>query len=835
MNEQNLAPSPTPPVPSAQASLPVGDTVVVHRFRKPSAPRAWEKLNADLGLHLDEQAFSWMQTYFATAARRDPTVGEVRLLEALWQDALRRPDRFAVNELVTDCEDVAKTWGEIVAAREESTPCTLAHAWELCNRRLAQSGGTLPATHTEEGGRTVALADPMDVAHAVATGYAVVARQPLPHGESITVCRRSGAMAMRSHPRKRRAGELLVLLRDVTLDAMTVYLADMRLMNPAFVSEARAIRGTSLLETACEMGEGVTLYADRIASDDTGRADMAALCHVPKSDCPDRADFLLRISPEYIQPVTQAMAARGLCPIFVGQTHARATITVMARAAAAGACVIADLPTDVIRAAAAPRMDAYRCMRPDADGSPSTEIACVSARLDRTPTATACVMLGPKDDAYQSSVDAVHTAVRSLAEGNMPTERILLAVSLTAGAGDEPDRPADATAAAVCGICRAAADARVWVDNPAFRFDPNIEPHTVRLTVTAWAYDSNCITIQKTTNTTKEETVTMNMNFESLAKNPRTVLLDTDMGPDCDDAGALALLIHYARTYGFTIAGIANCTSNRSGMGAIDAVCRCCGLETPPLGQWSGEGFMDYDACHKYTDEVAARFSEAYRNGTLAVEDAVTFYRRRLAEAEDDGIVLISIGMFNNLAALLRSPADDISPLTGEELIRRKVHHLVSMAAILPEGRECNVICDYPAAEVVLTGWPTPVFLSDFHIGSQMFTGYAHITDPAEVQKNALILAYHLYTRDWPVVGDNSSYDLTAVQFAAEGVDAGDGVFYDLGECGRLEFYAAPENPDVPDATRFIPDPNGNLRFMIRKADKPVVAESINKILHQWC
>jgi hypothetical protein len=236
----------------------------------------------------------------------------------------------------------------------------------------------------------------------------------------------------------------------------------------------------------------------------------------------------------------------------------------------------------------------------------------------------------------------------------------------------------------------------------------------------------------------------------------------------------------------------------------------------------------------EYTDAIAERFSEDYRNGTLVVEDSVTYYRRRLAEAEDDGIVIISIGMFNNLAALLRSPADDISPLSGEELIRRKVHHMVSMAAILPEGRECNIICDYPAAETVMTGWPTPIFLSDFHIGFQMFTGYSHITDPDEVQKNALILAYHLYTRGWPVVGDNSSYDLTAVQFAAEGADAGDGAFYDLGEPGRLEFYAAPEKPDVPDATRFIPDPNGNLRFMIRKVEKPVVAESLNKILHQW-
>ena len=71
----------------------------------------------------------------------------------------------------------------------------------------------------------------------------------------------------------------------------------------------------------------------------------------------------------------------------------------------------------------------------------------------------------------------------------------------------------------------------------------------------------------------------MNHVFEPLCKKPRAVILDTDIGPDCDDVGALVCLIDYAKKYGFPILGICNCTSNKAGTGTIDAVCRHCGTE----------------------------------------------------------------------------------------------------------------------------------------------------------------------------------------------------------------------------------------------------------------
>ncbi len=312
--------------------------------------------------------------------------------------------------------------------------------------------------------------------------------------------------------------------------------------------------------------------------------------------------------------------------------------------------------------------------------------------------------------------------------------------------------------------------------------------------------------------------------FEPLAKRPRAVILDTDIGPDCDDVGAVVTLIHYAKTYQIPILGVCNCTSNATGTGTIDAIFRHCGMETPALGQWSKPGFMAAPAYHKYNDAVAERFSPDYRNGTLKVEDEVTFYRRLLAGAPDDGVIIITIGMLNNLAALLKSPADRFSPLTGEELIRKKVNCVVSMAAILPQGRECNVVEDYKSAEAVFADWPTPIYLSDFHIGFQIITGYADITDPAQIEANPLVYAYHLHTQ----TGNNSSYDLTAVQFAV----LGEGEFYGLGEPGRLEFYA--EVPNLPDATRFVPDEAGQCRFMQKRVADSVIADCLNDILHRY-
>ena len=307
--------------------------------------------------------------------------------------------------------------------------------------------------------------------------------------------------------------------------------------------------------------------------------------------------------------------------------------------------------------------------------------------------------------------------------------------------------------------------------------------------------------------------------YESLKSKKRSVILDTDMGPDCDDVAALAILISYAKEHNFPILGVCNCTSNIYGSATIDALKEFCSYKDFKIGMYSKPDF--YADAVKYNKYVAEKYSKKYIDGKLELIPHVNFYRKLLSEAEDDSVVLITIGMFNCLADFLKSEPDEISPLSGIELAEKKVHALVSMAAILPAGREFNVICDFEASKYCFENFPKPMYFSDFKVGMSVFTGY----DPtdAENHKDDLIFdAYRLYTEGWERPGFNRSFDLTAVQFACEGV----GDIYSLTSPGRLEFFnEAPDRLPNADATRFIEDENGKIRFLVKVADDKKIEE----------
>ncbi len=312
----------------------------------------------------------------------------------------------------------------------------------------------------------------------------------------------------------------------------------------------------------------------------------------------------------------------------------------------------------------------------------------------------------------------------------------------------------------------------------------------------------------------------MASDYLPLSQTRTPVVLDTDIGADCDDVGALALLISYAREYHFPILGVCNCSSSAAGNGAIDAVARYCGAPVAALGQWDKPGLLDSAECHTYTDRLAQHFSEDFRRGTLSVEAAVPFYRRLLASAADGSVTLISIGTLNDIAALLDSVPDGISPLTGFELTARKVRALVGMAASYPQGREYNIVQDAASARRVLTDFPAPVYLSDFRLGITFHVGFDGPSDAPAMQNNPIYKAFELCTRG---ICHKCGFDLTAVQFAT----LGEGEYYTLTKPGRLEFYE--EVAGVCDATRFVPDPAGNIRFLQKKATDAAIAAELNR------
>ena len=126
------------------------DSAAVQYFRISPPDIFLGRLNTDLGISLTVAEFLRIQAYFSTTALRDPTVGELRLLDALCRRGGCTPERVAVGELITDSPAVAETWADMMAKhgalngssaaypdeQNRISPCTLSDALNLTGRYL---------------------------------------------------------------------------------------------------------------------------------------------------------------------------------------------------------------------------------------------------------------------------------------------------------------------------------------------------------------------------------------------------------------------------------------------------------------------------------------------------------------------------------------------------------------------------------------------------------------------------------------------------------------------------------------------------------------------------
>ncbi len=206
-----------------------------------------------------------------------------------------------------------------------------------------------------------------------------------------------------------------------------------------------------------------------------------------------------------------------------------------------------------------------------------------------------------------------------------------------------------------------------------------------------------------------------------LAQAPVNLIFDTDIGPDYDDVGAMAVLHTLADSGQVNI--LATVASNQSKYIAatLDALNTYFGRPTIPVGVVRGRG-VNLTASQKWDSVLVARYPHKITSNDQA-EDALSLYRRILANQPDGSVTIVTVGFLTNMADLLISQPDKYSPLSGRELINKKVKKLVSMAGRFPSGREFNVDRDPVSSKIVFDGWPTPVVISGFEIGQAIHTG----------------------------------------------------------------------------------------------------------------
>lgn len=298
------------------------------------------------------------------------------------------------------------------------------------------------------------------------------------------------------------------------------------------------------------------------------------------------------------------------------------------------------------------------------------------------------------------------------------------------------------------------------------------------------------------------------MSYEPVISDNASIIVDTDIGPDCDDVGALAVLFYLKKRFAFKISAIINCTSNRYGCGAIDAIARFCGADPFEIGLFSSRGFLPDRT--EFNKPVAEKFSPAFCGGTLSVTESCELYRKALSESPDNGCVILTIGQFNAVAEAMRK---------YPELFCKKVRAMVSMAGFYPSGeKEYNIACAPEDAAYVLSNAKFPIFFSGFELGNELITGFS---DGDERPENPIWLSYSLF----PVPGNSRcSWDLTAAHFAV----GGEGEFYSLSE----PFFAS-VNPDGSESITFSED--GPFRYIkLKPGKKEALKRYFDEILRSF-
>lgn len=202
---------------------------------------------------------------------------------------------------------------------------------------------------------------------------------------------------------------------------------------------------------------------------------------------------------------------------------------------------------------------------------------------------------------------------------------------------------------------------------------------------------------------------------------PVKIIFDSDLGPDYDDVGALAFLHAMADSGKAEI--LATVASNKHELvaPAIEVINTYFGRPGLPIGAPAGIGVNIGSPWH-WADTIVALYPHTIKS-TSDVPNAVDVYRKILNEQPDSSVTIVTVGFLTNLSNLLKSPADNISPLSGKELIQKKVKKLVSMAGKFPSGKEFNVYMDSVSSAIVFAGWPGEVIFSGYEIGWEIRTG----------------------------------------------------------------------------------------------------------------
>lgn len=287
----------------------------------------------------------------------------------------------------------------------------------------------------------------------------------------------------------------------------------------------------------------------------------------------------------------------------------------------------------------------------------------------------------------------------------------------------------------------------------------------------------------------------------------KNIIIDTDLGCDCDDAGALALAHLF---YNFNIANIlceTHCINNVSGCKLIDKINAYYGKKFK-IGIASCSKIDPEEYYNKFVYAIAGK-----PDGRLKYDSADEVTAEALKNAEDRSVTLIYIGQLNNLASLLRQ---------YYPLVKQKTNRIVIMGGCFARydefyrhnnysfRGEFNIATDIESAREALGYTDLEMDFVDYTCGANVLTGKAF----SRLENNIVKDIYRLNNTEI-----RASWDLVAVLYALEFKKD----FFRVSDYGKVE---------VTDTGKTLFRAGGGKhRYVSLNADETEIADCLEKIL----
>lgn len=285
------------------------------------------------------------------------------------------------------------------------------------------------------------------------------------------------------------------------------------------------------------------------------------------------------------------------------------------------------------------------------------------------------------------------------------------------------------------------------------------------------------------------------------------VILDTDIGSSTDDLFTMEMAYRYEAEGRCKLLGIVVDREGEDYAALADVMNTYFGHVNVPIGlERNGiktpRVFIDYRNLYKLTTGKGEPMFKQTVSDYSTLPDGWKLYRQLLASQPDHSVSICSLGFVSCLTQLLASEPDDLSPLSGVELVRQKVKCLYLMAGVFTssEEPEYNFLQAPEFAKKFFELWPRDVdaVFSPMEVGNEIeYKPETVISDISRTDIHPIKQVYMNYNCD---TGQRMWDPMTLIQ-AVEG-DA----MFSLSERGIVSLTSK-------IGTSFTPSATGNHRY----------------------